>query len=216
MAWKINRYGKICNINIISKPLKVLGIWLSKDADEVLNLNFEERIDKLNILLNAWKQHNLTSKGKITILKSKALPLITYAPNFLCVPNYVVDAIDKLIYSFVWKNKHHFNKSTLIEKPAKGGLKMPDTKLNFIKLMLHIESNSNTMVGSILRTNDVENFLKHKNNTKFLHSVPQFYKQLLNMWYSVYNIEPLTKNEVLNELIWSNEKNTNGKEAYTQ
>ena len=76
---KNNRFGKICNINITSKPIKVLGIWLSKDADEVLNLNFEERIDKLNILLNAWKQRNLTIKGKITILKSKALPLITYS-----------------------------------------------------------------------------------------------------------------------------------------
>ena len=68
---KNNRYGKICNITITSKPIKVLGIWLSKDADEVLKLNFEERIDKLNILLNAWKQRNLTIKGKITILKPK-------------------------------------------------------------------------------------------------------------------------------------------------
>ena len=210
---KNNRFGKICNINITSKPIKVLGIWLSKDADEVLNLNFEERIDKLNILLNAWKQRNLTIKGKIIILKSKALPLITYATNFLYVPNYVVDAIDKLIYSFVWKSKHHVKKSTLIEKPSKGGLKMPDTtsvikanKLNFIKRMLNMESNSNITAGSILRTNDVENFLKHKNNTKFLHPMPQFYKQLIEMWYSVYNIEPLTKHEVLNELIWSNEK----------
>ena len=99
---------------------------------------------------------------------------------------------------------------------------MPDTpsvikanKLNFTKRMLNMESNSNIMAGSILRTNDVENFLKHKNNTKFLHTMPQFYKQLLDMWYSVYNIEALTKNEVLNELIWSNEKNTNGKQAYT-
>ena len=150
----------------------------------------------------------LTIKGKISILKSKALPLITYATNFLYVPNYVLDAIDILIYSFVWKYILHVKKLTLIEKPSKGGLKMPDTtsvinykanKLNFIKRMLYMESNSNIMAGSILRTNDVENFLQHTNNTKFLHSMPQFYKQLLGMWYSVYNIEPLTKNEVLNE-----------------
>ena len=42
--------------------------------------------------------------------------------------NHVVDAIDKLIYNFVWKSKHHVKKSTLIGKPNKGGLKMPDTK----------------------------------------------------------------------------------------
>ena len=46
--------------------------------------------------------------------------------------------------------------------------------------------------------------------------MPQFYKQPLGMWYSIYNIEPLTRNEVVNELIWSNEKNTNGKQAHTQ
>ena len=44
----------------------------------MLKINFDERIEKLNTLLNIWSQRNLTIKGRITILKAKALPLVTY------------------------------------------------------------------------------------------------------------------------------------------
>ena len=36
--------------------------------------------------------------------------------------------------------------------------------------------------------------------------MPQFYKQLLDMWYSINNVEPETISEVLNESIWLNER----------
>ena len=57
-----------------------------------------------------------------------------------------------------------------------------------------------------MKTNDVERFLTHKNNTRFLQPLPQFYKQLLDMWYSLNNVEPETISEVLNESIWLNER----------
>ena len=122
-----NRYGKICNIKITQEPVKVLGIWISKNTHEIQTLNLDQRIDKLKMILNVWKQRGLTIKGKIAIVKAKALPLITYVTNFIYVPKDVIETIDKLLYEFVWKKKHHVKRSTLIEKIAKGGLKMPDT-----------------------------------------------------------------------------------------
>ena len=104
-------------------------------------------------------------------------------------------------------------RSTLIEKIAKGGLKMPDTaaviksnKLNLIKRLINTENNCNTTAAFILKTNDVERFLTYKNNTRFLQPLPQFYKQLLDMWYPINNVEPETISEVLNESIWLNER----------
>ena len=47
-----HRIGKICNIKIINSPTKVLGIWIAKARDEITRINFDERIDKLNILLS--------------------------------------------------------------------------------------------------------------------------------------------------------------------
>ena len=77
-----NRYEKICGIKITQEPVKVLGIWPSKNSKEISRLDLDQRIEKLRILLNLWSQRGLTIKGKITIIKSKAPPLITFATNF--------------------------------------------------------------------------------------------------------------------------------------
>ena len=91
---------------------------------------------------------------------------------------------------------HHVKRSNLIEKIAKEGLKMPDTaaafksnKLNLIKRLINTENNYNTTAAFILKTNDVERFLTYKNYTRFLQPLPQFYKQLLDMWYSINNVD---------------------------
>ena len=81
---------------------------------------------------------------------------------------------------------------------------MPDTaaviksnKLYLIKRLINTENNCNTTAAFILKTNDVERFLTYKNNTRFLQPLPQFYKQLLDMWYSINNVESKTISEVL-------------------
>ena len=48
-----NRYGKICSITITQEPVKVLGIWISKDPREIQTLNLDQRIDKLKMISNA-------------------------------------------------------------------------------------------------------------------------------------------------------------------
>ena len=58
----------------------------------MIKSNFEERISELKNLLNIWEQRNLTLKGKITILKAKALPLITYISTFIYVRKHMARA----------------------------------------------------------------------------------------------------------------------------
>ena len=59
----------------------------------MLKINFDERIEKLNNLFNIWSQRNLTIKGRITILKAKALPLVTYMSTCLYVPKHIIDKL---------------------------------------------------------------------------------------------------------------------------
>ena len=120
----------------------------------------------------------VNNKSKIAIVKAKALPLITYVTNFIYVPKDVIETIDKLLYEFVWKQKQHVKRSTLIEEIAKGGLKLPDTaavikskKLNLIKRLINTENNCNTTAAFILKTNDVERFLTYKNNTRLITAI---------------------------------------------
>ena len=192
-----------------------------KDFDEMLKINFDDRIEKLNTLLNIWSQRNLTIKGRITILKAKALPLV-YMSTCLYVPKHIIDTIDKVLYNFVWKKKHDMKRTTIIASPSQGGLKMPDFntliraqmpdfntlirahKINFMKRLANASTNCNKTASFILKTNKVENFLKYKNEIKYLHPVPKFYQQLIDIWYYIHNKEPMTVQEILQEDIWFN------------
>ena len=210
---KHNRDGKICDINIINKPTKVLGIWICKNMEEIIKINLEERKIKLMNLLNMWGQRNLSIKGKITILRSQAMPIILFTSNFLYVPPDIISDIENIVYKFIWPNgKHHVKKSTLIEDISRGGLKMPDiysmikaNKLTWVKRIILNNNNCSKTAQFILKTDNLSVFLNYKNNTRFLPTIPKYYMQLLDMWYSIHNTTPETPNDVLNENLWNNE-----------
>ena len=129
----------------------------------------------------------------------------------LYVPKHIIDTIEKVLYNFVWKKKHHVKPTTLIASPSQGGLKMPDFntlirahKINFMKRLTNASMNCSKTASFILKTNNIENFLKYKNEIKYLHPVPKFYEQLLDIRYSIHNTEPMTVQEILQEDIWLN------------
>ena len=66
--------------------------------------NLDERLLKLKSLLNISKQRNLTLKGKITILRAQAMPLIMFVSSFLYMPKEILDLVDSLFYDFLWPN----------------------------------------------------------------------------------------------------------------
>ena len=176
----------------------------------MLKINFDERIEKLNTLLNIWSQRNLTIKGRITILEAKALPLVTYMSTCLYVLKHIIDTIDKVLYNFVWKKKHHVKRTTLIASPSQGGFKMPDFNTLIRAHKTNAGTNCNKTASFILKTNNVENFLKYKNDIKYLHPVPKLYEQLLDIWYFIHNKKPMTVQEILQENIWFNFNILNG------
>ena len=209
---KTNRTGKINAITIAKNPVKILGIWICKSYDLMLKTNFEERINKLKSLLNMWSQRQLSIKGKIQIIKVKALPLLIYVCNFLYVPTNILKEIENILYNFVWNKKHHVKKSTLIQKIGSGGLNMPDisatiqaNKLTFLKRLIDTGTNCSKTAAVILKTHNVETFLGHKNRTKYLHAMPDFYKQLLDIWYTFHNAKPTQVKDIISEKIWYNE-----------
>ena len=74
MGWhKINKLIKVKH-----GPFKALGVWYSYSQEEILKLNLDERIKKLNTILNIWRSRNLSLKGNIIIIKTLAIPQIQY------------------------------------------------------------------------------------------------------------------------------------------
>ena len=85
-----------------NNAFKTLGIWFSNDEDEMTKLNFDDKIKKMESLINLWTARNLSLKGKVTIVKSIILPQINHLLTLCFCPKQVLDRIDKLIFNFLW------------------------------------------------------------------------------------------------------------------
>ena len=105
-----------------------------------------ERLKKLSTILKIWKSRSLSLKGKITILKTLAIPQIQFLFNMIYIPENIIKKIDNLIYNFLWNSKlPKIKKSTIIAPIPDGGLSMVDThsihqsaKISWIKRLFDL------------------------------------------------------------------------------
>ena len=79
-------------------------IWFAYDFNEVIKLNYQNRIDTKKSLINIWRGRNLSLKGKILIEKSLLLPQINYVMSNIYCPQHILQQIHKMIVQFIWNN----------------------------------------------------------------------------------------------------------------
>ena len=72
-----------------------MGIYFGHKIEELEQLNWEKKIEKLENLLKQWKKRYLSVFGKITVLKSIALPVITYTASMITTPKYIIKRLNK-------------------------------------------------------------------------------------------------------------------------
>ena len=81
--------------------LKVLGVIFSTNIQEIVLLNYENKLVEMRKLLNAWARRQLTPFGKITVIKTLALSKLTHAFLNLPDPNETyLDDLNKLCLFF--------------------------------------------------------------------------------------------------------------------
>ena len=207
----VEKSKTVCGMQIVNKPIKTLGVWISNDSGEIPELNFKERISKLKNLLNMWKQRALTLKGKITIINSLALSQIMYICNVLYVSPDIIKEVNDLIFSFLWPKKVHVKKSTIIGLIEEGGLKMPDFEIKILacKAMwvkrLLLNNKCAVLAESFGLPLQFKEMCKLNVDMKFLdtyHST--FYRQVLDSWYSLQDIPCKKGSDVMKQFLWFN------------
>ena len=102
----------------------------SNNTKEIICLNYEPQLKKIQNLLNIWQQRNLSLIGKITIIKTLALSKLVFL--FTSLPNPKEASflqLKKVIVNFLWNNKPPKIKYTiLINEHENGGCKLIDPK----------------------------------------------------------------------------------------
>ena len=90
------------------------------------DLNFRKKIIDVSKILKSWQHRKLTLLGKVTVIKTLALPklihLLTSLPN---LKQSLFNDLNKLFFNFIWDGKpEKIKRNTLIADFEDGGLKM--------------------------------------------------------------------------------------------
>ena len=208
---------KFMNITFTEKPVKLLGIHLGYDKAECYKKNWLEKIEKLEKTLDSWKCRKLTLFGKVTVIKSLALPKLIYVASILPVPDDVIKKVNSIIFKFLWDGKDKVRRTIVINSVNEGGLNMTDfesqihaLKAAWIPRLYDKDNNLNQIpyfyfqgivptLDILLKMNDLD-FPKAK-------SIPQFYFEVLNAHNkckSLKNIKTMKDFEILQQPIWGN------------
>jgi hypothetical protein len=92
-----------------------LGISFNlSESDKTLE-NFTEKVQSVKKILNLWSYRDLTYIGKVTVIKTLALPILvqclTVLPN---PPDSILNDIEKMLYKFLWNGKKDKIKRSII------------------------------------------------------------------------------------------------------
>ena len=62
----------------MARLIKALGVWFCIDWEESKKKNYEEKVHKVEDILNNWRNKRLTLIGKIAIIKALAASQFVY------------------------------------------------------------------------------------------------------------------------------------------
>ena len=85
--------------------IRSLGVSFTYDHALLEKENFQDKLAALRSVLNIWKMRDLTIMGRILIVKTLSISKFVYLASLIPFPDHVIQSVEKLIYSFVWKGK---------------------------------------------------------------------------------------------------------------
>lgn len=121
-----------------NEPVKVLGVYVANNINEVLSLNYHDTLLKVDLVLDSWSNRNLTLSGKVLTVNSLVASLFVYKMSALPIlPNEVIEEYDARVNNFLWKGKRPKIPKNVLRKPREhGGLRLADLKLRDLSIKI--------------------------------------------------------------------------------
>ena len=109
-----------------SKSAKKLGIIFSNDKQKLIENNLTPKLNDFVNCLKRWNHRKLSLMGKITVVKTFALPKLIYPLTVLNNPP--VDILKKIkfeFFNFIWDSKpDKIKRSVIMQDYKHGGLRL--------------------------------------------------------------------------------------------
>ena len=208
---------EICKLIKLNKGFEiVLGVPIGRAQDK--NLFWEDKINKMQNRIKLWQNRDLTIFGKVHVVKSLVLPLIQYAASNVDIDIQVIQTVQSMIWSYIWKWGTCFVSKEICHLPRdKGGLGIPNfdciIKAAQIKMIIDVmkcEGEWNILAKKYLccldHYYDIKCFALLVDNSKeeiMKCNIPLYYKKCI-LAFQELNQKGLKK--CSNGILWCNDK----------
>lgn len=197
---------------------KLLGIKYNFQKTNIFEDNYIEKLNGVQKLLKDWSFRNLTYIGRVTIIRTLALPIfiqtLTVLPN---PPSYIISELQKTFFNFLWDGKpDKIKRNVMYSDYINGGLRFPHilTFCNALKMawIKKIVDPSCHAAWKILLLDKLECvggdriFKMTKDGLKELSKkFNTFWREVFISWASLQeHVSPTTPEEVISQPIFFN------------
>ena len=125
---KIHSKERLCKDKKLSwtdESFDILGITFNTNLDEIEKLNFDKKLRHVEKLIKEWEKRNITVLGKITVVKTLLIPILTHL--FKAIPNPSLVFLKKLegiLYRYIWNGNDKIARNLMVQDFSDGGCSM--------------------------------------------------------------------------------------------
>ena len=206
--------------NSVEKPLglewcttvKNLGVQFSCDQKVVSSQNFQEKLDKIQKVINIWNMRGLSLFGRVTIIKTFLIPKLLYLSSIIQTPMEIIKRMERMFFKFLWKGPDKVTRHSVINSVKNGGLNLMDieTQIKALRLSWIPRILDSTRKGPW--KSYFNHYLKPYRGTFLLKcnyefkdlttSLNGFYSDLLLWWEEFRNT--FSDNNYAQRIVWNN------------
>ena len=114
-----------------SDNFTLLGIKFSTDLMQMISENYASKVQSIKNIVDNYKKRKLSILGKVTVLKTLAIPKLAYLLKVLPSPGIDIFLdLEKCFKNFIWDEKRPRIIMTQLEKNIEdGGLRLPNIQV---------------------------------------------------------------------------------------
>ena len=214
-------YRVCAGVTFTGKPVKCLGVYIGHDLEKCYQLNWKNKIKKIEKLLFQWSKRKLSLFGKVEVIKTHIISKFVFIASVMDVPSEISAELKSLVHYFIWGKRDRVKRKNIIRQKCKGGLNMLDIDNFFLSLkaawatrLMYGEGKWSDVfkwyIGRTFMPFDYVWKLSFRKieNFPLLKMLPTFYQQILLAFNKCKLIKPfdlLNKHDIMQQPIWGNE-----------
>ena len=205
----VNRY----DIQWSQDPFTFLGITFTDNLAGMIDLNYADKINSIRKMISAWSKRNISTIGRITVVKTLLLPKLIHLFMSLPTPgDNILKEINTLFFNYIWNSKvDRVARKCITKDYSDGGLKM--INLQFFCKSLKITwirrlENSNSAWAILLKSSLPYWFSSyHLLGNEFLYRLQEhlniFWRQVFS---DLCDFRQICRENILLTPIWCNKQ----------